>query len=640
MFEFKKYLYFIFFLGLSLATISCLLNPGYVLTLDMVFGPSPKILDVYGLSDPPVFGGGLWLSFLTKLCSPIVPTWIIQKVFLFLIFFLSGFSAHSLIETKSSVARYFAGTLYMVNPFVYTRFLAGHWALLLAYAVTPFAFKYFFKFLDNPSKQNFVKTLISLLFVSVSSHILALTILAFFVVFCFKSIELRSEVKMLLPKLALFALAFLAVNAYWLIPLTTAKETLVQQISERDLLIFAPRGEGLSIPYTLASMYGFWRNGYIYTKDIFPAWHLFFILILLLAISGFISTYKDRKTQSIAAIGLISFLLAWGALGPLKPLFESLSILRAFRDSQKFVGALVLTYAYLGALGVEDLQRSLKRKKLTCTIIIGFVLLTPLAYNFTQFGFWGQLQPTDYPPDWYKANEFLNADKQDFNVLFLPWHQYMDFGFVPNRDKRILNPAPIFFDKPVISGQNLELPGIYTQSTNPGQRYVENLLSSGAISGANLRLLNVKYVILAKEADYTRYLEMLNRSDLELVFESDNIMIYRNPLQVSRFYAVDTLSLAALEPLTYRTISPVEFEVTNNSRKYTIFVPPNFDSRGWLLNGKEAAPNFYAAWEVDGTHVYYGRFTIYKISYIISSIAAVAVVAFYIISRKNRVENS
>jgi hypothetical protein len=38
------------------------------------------------------------------------------------------------------------------------------------------------------------------------------------------------------------------------------------------------------------------------------------------------------------------------------------------------------------------------------------------------------------------------------------------------------NPASNFFDKPVIQSENTEISTIYSQSTNPGQRYVESLL--------------------------------------------------------------------------------------------------------------------------------------------------------------------
>jgi hypothetical protein len=146
--DLRKHIHLIFYLALSLTILGFLLKPGYILSLDMIFGPSPKP-DFYGFGGP-VFGGGILLSSLVQLCSSLAPTWVIQKLFLLLIFFLSGVSAYSLIETKSRAPRYFAGILYAINPFIYVRLLAGHWVLLLAYAITPFAIKYFLKFLDTP----------------------------------------------------------------------------------------------------------------------------------------------------------------------------------------------------------------------------------------------------------------------------------------------------------------------------------------------------------------------------------------------------------------------------------------------------------------------------------------------------------
>jgi hypothetical protein len=104
-------------------------------------------------------------------------------------------------------------------------------------------------------------------------------------------------------------------------------------------------------------------------------------------------------------------------------------------------------------------------------------------------------------------------------------------------------------------------------------------------------------------------------------------MVYRNPQTVSRFYAADRLSPTALAPLDYEVISPVEYKVAGHDKRYTIFVPPNLDSSDWLLDGKEAAPNVYAAWKNGGGKVEYSRFKVYEASYIISISSAIAVAA-------------
>lgn len=92
------------------------------------------------------------------------------------------------------------------------------------------------------------------------------------------------------------------------------------------------------------------------------------------------------------------------------------------------------------------------------------MLLTLLAYSFTIFSFHGRVGVTDYPQEWYEVNNYLNRNEGDFNVLFFPWHMYMDFSWLPNSDKRLTNPAQQFFDKPVIAGDNIEMPGVYSES--------------------------------------------------------------------------------------------------------------------------------------------------------------------------------
>lgn len=168
----------------------------------------------------------------------------------------------------------------------------------------------------------------------------------------------------------------------------------------------------------------------------------------------------------------------------------------------------------------------------------------------------------------------------------------------------------------------------------PRQRYVESILSSRSISGENLKLLNVKYIMLVKEVDWAWYRDVLEESDLEFVFDSENLMLYRNPELVSRFYGADNLFPGALAPLGYDIISPVEYRAAASDKRCTVFVPPNLDSSDWLLDGEGAPLGFYAAWENDGGKVEYSRFRTYEVSYAISLASAVVIAVVYSILRK------
>src|SRR3989304_10126112 len=147
---FKRYFHYFVFSILSLVLVLNFFSPGYVLTLDMVFTPDAfRVSDsFYGLSNQysvlPFFA---FLDFLNIFFS----SELIQKLLFFLIFLFSCVTMHKLCPEEWGIGRYFAGFLYMLNPFIYVRFLAGHWLILLAYAVSPIVIKSFMDFFEFPS---------------------------------------------------------------------------------------------------------------------------------------------------------------------------------------------------------------------------------------------------------------------------------------------------------------------------------------------------------------------------------------------------------------------------------------------------------------------------------------------------------
>jgi hypothetical protein len=560
---------------------------------------------------------------------------------------------HKNIPVRSSLVQYFAGLMYMINPFLYVRFLVGHWMILLAYAIVPFAFGAFIKMLEERSKKSMIGFLILTSLVTIFSlHIAILLGFLFTVIIFIQFWTLRknkSDLKSFIKIIALCTIVFFLINLYWILPVFATKTTWVGEITGSDLHIFSARTSAFNTLFTTASMYGFWRGGYIYAKDFIPYWYLLFIFILYLAIIGFISNYRDKKigvyVKAFAPIAIVAVILGSGIYGPFSSVFEflfnNIFFFRGLRDSHKFVALLVLSYAYLGALGVaefEKIARSIGRdkKRILAWAVIILALITPFVYSFTMFnGFWGQIKPTDYPEDWYETNEFLNQDNQDFNVLFFPWHLYMDFHWVPNKDKRIANPASSFFDKPSIQGENIEVGNIYSQSTNPAQRYVESLLvkrSNLTNFGELMIPLNVNYVLLTKEVDYKEYFFLFNQTDLVLKKETDNFYIFENKHAVSRFYSSDTIdqqNFTDLKPISYTQASPVKFHV-EAGEGYLIFVPPNLNSEYWELEGRQSIVNgSYAVYPADVGTIYYRRFDTYLLGYAVSLMTLLGLVVWY-----------
>ena len=642
----NKYSYIIYFLIPILIVIIPLLSGKYIFAFDSI--PKNHFDSFYGELIP-VYGGTLFFDFVY---SRII---YFQKIMIFLILFLSGYSI-SLFSQKISISRasqLYASTLYIFNPYVYIRMISGHWPMLFSYAVLPFLLKTFMDILDKKEKKEIIKFVVILSIVAFNIHILIISFIIMGVIFLFWYNKNR-DIK-IFQILALSLMLFFLLNSYWILPVLSAQNTQIENIGEKDYETFAPKG-GL---FDIASMYGFWNEGFLSPKNFLPGWQILYLVILSLAIIGFIYYSKDQKigiyVKAFSVIGILGFILASGVNGPfgdiVRWLFDN-TLMKGFRDSHKFVAMMVLTYSVLGGLGIQKIKNeydSVNKNivKFLLLAIICISLITPLVYSFTFFnGFAGQIKPTDYPDDWYETNNYLNKDKQDFKILFFPWHLYMDFGWVNNTNKRIVNPARYFFDKEVISGTNAQIGDLYREVNTPEQVYIDSLLDKRdniTDFGELISILNVKYVILTGESDYKKYFFLFSQTDLELVKQTKNFFIFKNKFDIKKIYQTDDINNISAEKigLDYEQSNPVRYDLEENrSKKYLVFTDPY--SLEWKLDGKETlkAYGVVNAFENSGKEIRFERY--YKINlpaYFISILTFIGLMAMYLGLEKRKNSN-
>lgn len=689
----KNWLPYLVYALLSFAILGPLLRIGYILSLDMVFTPHLSFTNnLYGLSE------NLWTVTTTPLfllmqgASQIIPGWLVQKFILFLIFFLAGLGMHRLFPIKG-IGAYFAGIFYMINPFTYTRLIAGQWGVLAAYALIPFAVRAFISLVEDGSLRKAIKVAILTTLVGIFAiHGLFFIFLAYFIIFVVKLLrerKQRSVMSRVGKYVGISALMFLGLNMYWLVPTFTATETALEQMGQQDILVFAPQAtSSLGVTFDVASMHGFWRGGYLHIKDFVAYWWIFPIFIIFLTIYGFISRFKDKDTgwlvKSLTIIGVASFVLALGAgskfTSPIFTwLFYHFPFFKGLRDSQKFVGLLCLCYAYLGGLGLNSLFHTMKAQRkeilrIGAWTLIFFALITPLYYSFPIFGTHGQLKTTDYPQEWYEVNHHLNEDKEDFNILFLPWHLYIDYSWLPNEDQRLACPASHFFDKPVIYGDNMEIGNIYSESTNPISQYIEFLLQKGDEIdnlGELLAPLNVKYVLLVHEVDYIHYNFLHQQKDLTVELEQEGLTLFRNEHPLARVYGVDSvvyitdwdeylklsknqdvmghlyimgkgqdeIRSSEMEAVPVEKRSPVKYQIAGTEKGWTIFtVPQEVNTKHWEYDGKKSLDNLgfmpaFVTEEAEAEVVFTRFHRIYLPSYITSTVVLCLLTVGYWVPR-------
>ncbi|SDM95311.1 hypothetical protein SAMN04487949_2964 [Halogranum gelatinilyticum] len=560
-----------YFSLLSLLVCFPLLEPGYVLSLDMIFAPNADYLG-FGLGTKgPLYYGRLPFLLVLDGLALVVDDWVIQKLILLALPVLCGLSMYAACDTRTRTAALFAGTLYAVNPFVSVRLLAGHWYFLLGYAFVPLAVVAFDRYVAGEKEGSLAHAVGWTTLVSVfDPHATVLVALAGGCLWFVRTVgsvrdnrattataatTATTSATTLARRFGRFCLVAAAVNAYWLFPAlaaTVGGGTQLTTIDGADLTVFSARGTVAdNVPLSVAMLYGFWRGAATTTVDLLslPAVLALLAVLLYLAVSGALRRWADPTVRGVTLACIVAFVLSLGVSTPLSdPLFRTLTELvpplRGMRDSQKFAGLLVFGYAFLGCRGVDalvstdrqpvrrfvDSSRSVDRRTLARVALVALVLLTPLAYTAPMVtGFDGQLDSTTYPESWHAANDHLVAESGDDEgrVLFLPWHGYLTFSWT---ERRVATPAPLFFERPVVAGHNIEVGGIETRATDPTHARVRATLAdpSEPTFGDDLAAVGIEHVVLAHEADYRQYAELAGHEDFAVAFADEGITVYEN----------------------------------------------------------------------------------------------------------------
>ena len=593
-----------FVLGLILAVGICwpLVGGGRVYLLDWVIGPHASVLpqSFFGLN-----GGvttGMPLAVAMGVASHLfgsAATWLPIAAF-----FPIATTAMSRLVGGSLWARLGTGTLYAVNPFVFQRLYAGHIALLLGYALLPLVVRSMVHAIDAYGPARLTPVLWMALLTGMSPHfawICAVVLVA--VVVCHRR-RLAG-----LAWAAVVELCFVASLAYVFLP--TIGTSLPVTVGTKSLAAFQTSGgPHIGLFGNVVGLYGFWRvnPGPVLPNNVVSGWLFFLGAILVVALVGAVSTLRGERTEPEAGSGfrhqkgtpspwldrrtvtkvvivsaVLAFFLALGSQGPTGPLFRwafnHVPFFDVMREPEKFSMLLALGYATCFGLGVERVVSASSGRRRVLGRIGAVVLAVglPLAYTPTIFGgLNGQIAPSHLPASWDRT-QAITAHRSG-SMLFLPWEEYMSFPFT--RGRAIANPAPTSFDGEVISGTNVQLAGLLTDSTSPRSAYIERVLAQHGAAGPMGSLmapLGVQYVALAKTVDWRNYQWLSAQPTLRLVFDSPGLELWEN-LAYAGIGHRGRAAVLRLSPVAYR-IPP------GTPGRVTVAIPYQ---PGWSMNGSPA----------------------------------------------------
>ncbi|MBI4093556.1 hypothetical protein HY417_01200 [Candidatus Kaiserbacteria bacterium] len=502
-----------FAVGGAILVLWQLLLPGYVLTWDMVLGPSHTLPVLTGLLN------ALPLRLFMWGMGYIAPMWIVQKGILVALFFSLFYLPLKFFPASlQGFARYAGATLFAVNPFVYERFLAGQWGVLAAYALLMPLTYFLFELIESPKRKAAIYLTLTMLLIGIFSlHTFVMSILVVSVVV---ALALPRQGIVLLKSAALAGGLVAIGSLYWLVPLALNPAiSPVPRFDEAHREAFATAIDPVvfgNAAGNVAMLYGFWGESYpwmqtlLSPKDVLPVFLPALLALTVLIGVGIVRTLRAQESRqraiALVAIGAAAFVFSMGVAPSMFQtvnvwLFQHVPFWAGFRDTQKWSMWLALAYSYFFAAGAGYF---LARVRVQYSRVLGALLvLIPLFYTFPMLGgFMGQLRALEYPATWYEANAIL-AEDPECKALFLPWHQY--YWLSLNDGRLTSNPASKFFDCEMITSQDAEIGEIGDQgNTDPSYRAIAGAVTSNDPQSIDatisvLRSVGIRYIVFTDD---------------------------------------------------------------------------------------------------------------------------------------------
>jgi hypothetical protein len=520
---------------------------GYLFFTDLVWGP--HLTYDWG-------SASFLLNVATKGVSFIFSVDLIEKFYITLCLGLALWSGRKIagLFLKEQWLVFVVSLFALFNPFVYDRAMYGQFGIVASFGLLLVGIGFLLEYLEKKQIRQILFAGLSFAFAIQFSpaflfFVAAFYILVFLPILFVGEREVANSIKAVMVEAARISVVLVvivfALNANWIIGGVTGTSAMGEFVSNgittQDLVAFQTSGTtGGDALGNVLMMSGFWGKDQFRYEDLTTIannWGRSFFLLLPLILWGFVAGIRSKEkkfryfTIGSALLFVVSVLLATGIRIPVGReityfLFNHFPFYKGLRESQKWVSVTVVMYLVFLSLGVRELfsKRIVQQNAIIMKIFIGAVIV--MQAPLLLFGFRGQVTPVQYPSDWYAVNQYIVHDSGCAgNTLILPWHLYMSFSWI---GKIVANPAPEFFQCPVVSGTDMQWGDIFDNSQSvEGQAVADWLGRGGSTNLLRNPAFTIRYVILAKEVDWKSYLGMDANPELQLVMETATLKVYK-----------------------------------------------------------------------------------------------------------------
>jgi len=480
----------------ALLMVGPVLLPGFVLSYDLVFTPRQDLL-------PGSIGVGSGLpravpqDALVALIEVVVPGMILEKVVLLAIPLLVGTGMLRLL--RGTAAGVVAATLAMANPFVAQRLVIGHWGLLLAYALVPWALVVARRLRATGDAWDGLRLLLLVAAgaLTPSGSLLIAAVAVPPVLLPGSRYSVRSRV--------LLAAGVTATWLPWLLPALLQPSGTGADPAGSRIFALRPDAPG-GVLVTALTGGGLWN-----AEAVLPSRGTPLALVLLVAVLGLgawgAASLARRLGRSVtiwwtivAVAGLVAAVAsaatpaAWGAW------IDAVPGGGLARDAQKLLAPWVLLVAAAAGEGAGRLVAQL-RDRASRVVVVGALAVLPLACQpDLLWGAGGRLAPVEYPADWAAARSIVQQDARPGDVVSFPWTAFRRFDW--NDGRTVLDPAPRWMPRTTVVSDDLSVEtrdGLVTVAgDDPRARAITRALAEGGSVAEVLPRWGIGWALVAR----------------------------------------------------------------------------------------------------------------------------------------------
>jgi hypothetical protein len=522
---------------------------GYLFFTDFVWGPNSAATSGWTTS-------AFLASVAIKALSFVLSVDVIEKLYITVCFGLVLWGGRKLtgLFLKNQWLVFIASLFALFNPFVYDRAMYGQFGIVAAFGLMLVGAGFLLEYLEKKQIRQIVFAGLSFAFsIQCSAHFIFF--IAVFYLFVFLpglffinegvKTNVKAKIVAALKISAILLVIAFSLNANWIVGGIAGTSALGQFVStgitQQDLVAFQTSGKtGADALGNVLMMSGFWGKDQFRYADLTTFadnWGRSFLLLLPLILWGFVAGLRSKEkkyrvmTIGVGALFAVSVVLAAGIRIPVGSqityfLFNHLPFYKGLRETQKWVSVTTMIYLIFLSVGLRELftTKIVQRNAFIIKCLVGAIIV--MQAPLLLLGFGGQVKPVQYPSDWYAVNNYIVQDSNcSGSTLFFPWHLYMSFSWI---GAIVANPAPSFFQCPIVSGTDMEWGGEIGASQDPeGQAVVAWLNAGGKTDLLQNSAYNIKYIVLAKELDWQSYIGMGTNPELQIVMDTSTLRVYK-----------------------------------------------------------------------------------------------------------------